>query len=197
MGAPEPTDGPELERLASAALDGEPDALDAWYRADHPPVFRLCLGLLADAAEAEDVAQDAMLHLHDNLSAWDRARPYAAWRTTVVLNLCRDRTRRLASRRRAEDAAAEHRLPARLPCPEDEACRAEVRSALEEALAGLSPREREAFVLRDLCGAPTAEAAAAMGVGESSVRSLVTLARRRLRERLAERVAVPGEEGVS
>jgi len=172
--------------LVAAVLGGDADAFDAWFRAEHPRVHRLCVGFLADGAEADDVAQDAMIHIHDKLGAWDRGRPYDGWRNTLVLNLCRDRQRRRAARARAEEAA--EWLPARLPQPDDEAARGEVRAIIVGALGALTEREREAFVLRDLEGRPTDEVAAVLGVRESSVRSLLTLARRRLRDLLAERL---------
>ncbi len=175
-------------------LAGEPAAVDAWFRAEHPRVHRLCFGFLADAAEAEDAAQDAMLLLLDRLPAWDPARPWEAWRTSVVLNHCRDRLRRLAARRTAEGAAAAARasLEAADPCaPRDGA---EVRALLVGLLGELSPREREAFVLRDLEGLETADVAGTLGITESSVRSLLTLARRRLRELLGARLGTAGGE---
>ncbi|MCZ6596975.1 MAG: sigma-70 family RNA polymerase sigma factor [Planctomycetota bacterium] len=184
--------GDEHLRLIPAVIDREPEAVDAWFRAEHPEVFRLCVGFLADAEEAEDVAQDAMLHLIDNLTGWDPARSWRSWRSAVVLNLCRDRRRRTSARARAEEAAAAERLPAVLPDPIAEAAGAEAREALLACLASLSPREREVFVLRDLQGARTPEVAATLGIGDSSVRSLLTLARRRLRGLLAERLPQAG-----
>jgi len=196
MPSPSPSRPEVVLPLLPAVLAGEPAAIDRWFRAEHPHVWRLCLGLLADAAEAEDVAQDAMLHLLDRLHAWDPARPYRAWRTTVVVNLCRDRLRRLEARQRAHERAARARDDAGrgiLPDPGDEASRAEVMDVLREALGALTPREREAFVLRDLEGGSTEETAEQLGVTPSSVRSLLTLARRRLRTLLGERV--PGLAG--
>jgi RNA polymerase sigma-70 factor (ECF subfamily) len=178
--------------LLHAVARGEPEAIDRWFRAEHPQVYRLCAGFLADAAEAEDIAQDAMLKLLDTLPHWDRRRPWRSWRNTLVLNLCRDRLRRLASRAGAEQAAAPLCLPSALPSPEEAAQAAEVRTLLQGALATLSPREREAFVLHDLEGADAAETALALGIGESSVRSLLSLARRRLRTLLGPRLAPSG-----
>lgn len=195
MSAPDPQEGPET--LAGAVRRGEPDALDAWFRAEHPTVWRLCFGMLADGAEADDLAQEAMLHLNDHLHAWDERRPYATWRNAVVANLCRDRRRRRSARREAERAAAERGLPDRLPAPDDRARAGEVREALRLALTSLSEREREVFVLRELEGVPTRSAAETLGVTEGTVRSLLTLARRRLRRLLADRVPglVGGVEG--
>ena len=178
------------------AKSGDPEAVDAWFRAEHPEVFRLCLGFLADRDLAEDEAQDAMLHLLDHLDRWDPARPYRAWRDTVVLNRCRDRLRRLEARERAL-AGARSRSSAEEESAESPSAaleRGETQAILTRALARLSPREREAFVLRDLEERSTKEAALALGVGESTVRSLVTLARRRLRALLGE-VLHPTEGG--
>jgi len=180
---------PELLR---AVRTGAPDAVDAWFRAEHPRVYRLCFGLLAHAADAEDAAQETMLRLLDRLSEWDPDRPYPAWRTTVVLNGCRDRRRRAATRRTAEEEAAQQRSETVLPDPHVEAERDESRALLALGLRALPEREREAFVLRDLEGLETAEVARTLGIRESSVRSLVTLARRRLRERFGARLAPEG-----
>lgn len=169
----------EAQDLARVAA-GDPEAVDAWFRSEHPRVHRLCFGFLADATEAEDAAQDAMLHLLDHLHQFDRGRSYASWRTAVVLNLCRSRRRSASARQYAEDAAAVLRSE---HAPDSAAAiqQAEVRGVLQESLARLSPREREAFVLRDLEDVRTEEVATCMGVQPATVRSLLTLARRRLR----------------
>lgn len=197
MSDPASPPGAGPEALARAVLRGEDGALAAWFGAEHRVAWKLCFGLLADGAEADDAAQDAMLHLHDHLPDWDPGRPYRAWRTTVVLNLCRDRLRSAKARRRAEERAAEEALPTQLPDPSEHAASSETGAILRASLAALSPREREAFVLRDLEGVSTKETAEALGVTESTVRALLTLARRRLRRLLGARVPglVPGAEG--
>ena len=180
---------PELLRAVEA---GAPEAIDAWFRSEHPEVYRLCFGFLAHAADAEDVAQEAMLHLLDRLRSRDPAHSYRAWRTTLVLNRCRDRLRRHESRRSAEEGAALALAERPLPDPHDAVERAEVERTLALALRSLPEREREAFVLRDLDGMATDEVARALEISESTVRSLLTLARRRLRELLGARLAPGG-----
>lgn len=202
--------------LLLAVLAGRPEAIDRWFRTEHPHVWRLCFGFLADAGAADDLAQDAMVHLHDRLDRFelpadagrDAGGAWRTWRDTLVLNLCRDRLRRRAARRHAEQQAGLQRLPDALPPasetdrtggtdPLGAASASELRRLLATALTQLTEREREAFVLVELEGAATAAAAAALGVGESSVRSLLTLARRRLRGLLAPRLgfALEGGEG--
>jgi RNA polymerase sigma-70 factor (ECF subfamily) len=191
-------DLPDASRLEAAAWiprirAGDVDALARWYRAEHPEVWRLCLGFLADPAEAEDAAQDAMLRLLDTLDRFDLRRPWSVWRNAVVLNHCRDRLRRDEARARAEREAARAALPPMLPHPADEAARGELETLVARSLRHLSPREREVFVLHDLEGGATADVAVALAIAESTVRVLLATARRRLRELLVPRLA--GEAG--
>lgn len=177
--------------LLRGVLRQDPEAIDAWFRAQHPAVYRLCLGFLAHAAEAEDVAQDAMLSLLDKLPSWDPARSYETWRDTLVLNRCRDRMRRLEARDRALERAGEARAEVPMAAAPDAHRlleQAEVQRVMTESLAELSPREREVFVLRDLEGQSSAQAAELLSITPSSVRSLLTLARRRLRGILTQRL---------
>ncbi len=184
--------------LLTRVRAGDPQAQDRWYRQEFPAVFRLCLGFLADRGEAEDLAQDAMLHLLERLDRLPPDRPYRPWRSAVVLNLCRDRLRARSRRARAEARAVEalRTRGSRLPDPSDRLQRQETARLLEEALACLPPREREAFVLRDLEEMPAAEAAQALGVEPSTLRTLLSLARRRLRRLLGPHLApAPGGDG--
>jgi RNA polymerase sigma-70 factor (ECF subfamily) len=179
-------------RLAERLRAREPSALAEWYGEEHPQVFRLCLAFLANYADAEDLAQDAMLHLADHLEQWDPKRPYLPWRSRVVMNLARDWRRRAAAGARPTVSAPE--LPSRLPAPDAAAEQAEIRQSVQAVLGALPEREREAFVLHDLQGLNVDETAEAMEIGNSSVRSLLTLARRRLRTLLTPRLQ-PAEGG--
>jgi RNA polymerase sigma-70 factor (ECF subfamily) len=179
---------PAEAALVAAVRAGDQAALDAWIRREHPAAYRVCFGILLDAAEAEDAAQDAMLRLLDRLGQWDARRPFATWRNAIVTNLCRDRLRSAAARRRVEQRSAPAEAAGALPDPADAASAREVRHALVACLGHLTPREREVFVLKDLEDQETAEVAEALGLTQSTVRSLLTLARRRLRGLLARRL---------
>ncbi|MEZ6018322.1 MAG: sigma-70 family RNA polymerase sigma factor [Planctomycetota bacterium] len=178
------------EPLEGGLQDGPPpgDVLGAWYRAEYAGVHRLCQGFLASRAGADDVAQDAMLHLADKLEQWDPARPYAAWRNRVVLHLCRDRER--AVRRRAQhEGALEPRSESELD-PAEIAAANEATALVDQSLGVLRPREREVFVLIDLEGFTAQDAAEQLGVAASTVRAALALARRRLRAALAPQLGM-------
>ncbi len=172
------------------ARQGNPEATDIWLRRDYPEVFRLCLGLLGNYATAEDMAQEAMIRVMDRWQDWNSKRSFRAWRNALVTNLCRDRLRHMARRRTeglAEDACLESAGDPTAPLRSRD-----IRTALMAALLTLPEREREVFVLRDLEGLGTSEVAATLGIAASTVRSFLTLARRRLKGLLARRLNLDG-----
>ncbi|MEX1024566.1 MAG: RNA polymerase sigma factor [Planctomycetota bacterium] len=197
---------PELAKLSAEPCDQQPvahereadcalalrrgeDTLGEWYRAAWPVVHRLCAGLLASTVEADDVAQDAMLHIADQLDHWDTSRPYAPWRQRIVVNRCRDHLRAGRRRRVHEEAAGAIWHGASLPDPASLAASAEVGALVDRCLVRLPPREREVFVLVDLEGTPPVEVALLLGITSSTVRAALALARRRLRAALAPHLA--------
>jgi len=181
-------------RLARGIASGDAAALGDWYQLEWPAIFRLCFGLIADHAAAEDAAQDAMLRVSDRIDTWNKARPYLAWRTTVVLNLTRDHLRRHKTRQYHELRRQPTSTLSSVPDPADAAARGELQEAVESVLANLPEREREAFVLCDLEELST-EHAAAMQIKPASVRSILSLARRRLRGLLPAFVPESSLEG--
>ena len=177
------------EKIALELHLGNEDALGPWYEVEYPTVHRLCLGFLARRTEADDVAQDAMLHILDKIKKWDPSRDYSSWRNKVVLNLCRDRLRIVARQNAHEEKVArlqtEHGRELLIEQPSKSASAKELRDWLERSLSLLAPREREAFVLIDLEGFTAAEAAQQLDLSASTLRASLTLARRKLRTLLA------------
>ncbi len=140
--------------------------------------------MLGDAAEAEDVAQEAMLRLWQIAPHW---RPGEAristWLYRVTANLCTDRLRR--RRGVALEAAPEPADPA--PGALAALIATDRAAALEAALALLPPRQRQAVMLRHLEGLGNAEIADVMDIGVAAVESLIARGRRALAARLAPR----------
>lgn len=189
MPTTDPDPEEQIQRLA-LRLRGGDDALGAFYEAAFARVRRLCRGFLAcGAADAEDLAQDAMLRLVGEIERWNPSHPFAAWQRTVVLNMCRNHRRSERRRSLHEEVAVAQRRELTAPDPADQAMRREVGALVDECLGLLPPREREAFVLVDLDGMQPIDAADVMGVAGSTVRAALTMARRRLRDALAPRLA--------
>lgn len=183
-----------LETAPDAALlrlyaEGVPEAARLLTRRLTPVALRLASRLLGDRAEAEDVAQEAMLRLWKAAPGWraDEAK-VSTWLYAVTRNLCLDRMRRSASRGGAAidlDAIAEPADPA--PGPEARLETQARTDALQEALNALPDRQREAVVLRHLEGLANPEIAQIMDISTEAVESLTARGKRNLATALAAR----------
>jgi RNA polymerase sigma factor (sigma-70 family) len=137
--------------------------------------------LSGDRAEAEDVAQEAMLRLWRVAGTWRSGEAQVAtWLYRVTTNLCTDRLRARQRRRIAADIAD-------VPAPADNAptvaaqlMDADRLRALEQALECLPDRQRQAVVLRHIEGLGNPEIAMIMDLGVAAVESLTARGKRAL-----------------
>ena len=179
-GAPVTKVDPDQDLIARVAK-GDPAAVRAMVARKLPRLLGVATRMLGDRGEAEDVAQEAFLRLWRQAGRW---RPGAAlfdtWLHRVTLNLCYDRLRR--RREVLSDAIPERADPA---AGADQAMIDQARDArLAAAIAGLPERQRAALVLQYYEGLSNIEAAAAMEIGVEALESLLSRARRTLRDRL-------------
>jgi RNA polymerase sigma factor (sigma-70 family) len=147
---------------------------------------------IADAAEAEDILQDAFAELVAAYRVTQPIEQVGAWLTRVVRNRIIDRFRRQSVR--ASGAGAPERDPAAqdiaelLPAadgdPHAEVLRAHLLAQLEQALAELPPQQRAVFVAHELEGIGFKELAARTGLSINTLLSRKYYATRFLRQRL-------------
>lgn len=181
-----PFDAAGLSDEALLAAYGRGEARAARVLTDRllPGVWRTARRLLGDEAEAEDVAQEAMLRLWRIAPDWRAGEAkVSTWLYRVAVNLCTDRLRR--RRGVALDA---------VPEPEDGApgaaaglMEADRMAALDAALMALPERQRQAVVLRHLEGLANPEIAEIMALGVEAVESLTARGKRNLTAALAGR----------
>lgn len=139
--------------------------------------------MLGTVADAEDVAQEALLRLHRQERAPDDPR---AWLVRVSTRLAIDRMREARVRREAHVGTWLPDLVVTAPDAAEDLARTEAVSvALLVVLESLSPAERAAFVLHDVFGYGYGELAGILERSEAAARQLVSRARRRLEERRA------------
>lgn len=149
-----------------------------------PRVFSHAYRMLGDHAEAEDVAQEALVRLWKIAPEWRQGEAkVTTWLYRVVANLCTDRLRK--SRSVALDA---------VPEPEDDVASAATRmqqrsrmDALQGALNALPDRQREAVVLRHIEGLGNPEIATIMDISVEAVESLTARGKRALAKALSGR----------
>ena len=165
---------------------GDAGAAAALIAAHAPRVLSLARRMLGEAAEAEDVAQEAMLRLWRAAPDWRAGEAgVGAWLRRVASNLCLDRLRR----RRESLAAEPPDRPDERPAALDRLAQDERAAALRAALAELPERQRLAIVLRHFEERPNPEIAAILETSVEAVESLLARGRRELAARLLPRRA--------
>lgn len=163
-----------------ATLDSE-RALERFLAGIERRALRIAQLALRDHAEAEDVVQDAMIRLVRNYAG----NPPEQWRPLfyrILHNRITDSQRRQTVRRAVmawwPGGAAQDEAPDPIESAVDPAGAPDsmlegeqLLARIEEALARLSGRQREAFLLRNFEGMDVAQTAIAMGCSEGSVKT--------------------------
>lgn len=172
-----------MQAIIKRCLEGDQQSYEALYREFAGGIYRLCYSILLNRQDAEDVAQETFVYAFKNLDRYDPQRAgFKTWLYTIAISRCRNMYRR--KRPALMDIAQMLQLP--LPSPKSESPEAviserDAQTALEAALASLSPRLREAIVLRYGHGLMYREMAAIMDCPQKTAESRVRLAHEALR----------------
>lgn len=143
------------------------DAVAQMYREHYRPLVRTIALLVRDAAEAEDIVQEAHVRLY---RTWDQVRDPAAAPTylrATALNLARSRLRSIIRARRR------HEEPAYVSPPDEAAMAGDASANVIRALKALPKRQRECLVLRYYLDLSDQEIAQDLGVSIGSVKQHV------------------------
>ncbi len=151
---------------------------------------RLAYRMIGDPAEAEDVAQEALLRLWEHAARW---RPggsaIGGWLTRVAMNLCFDRLRR---RRFVSSEAVPERTD-ETPGADAALDTERLRAATAACVQALPERQRAAIVLTYYEELSNLMAAQAMDMNIKAFESLLVRARSALRAAFVERGLLAGE----
>ena len=174
------------EALLARFADGDAAAARILTLRLTPHVMAHAFRLLGNRAEAEDVAQEAMLRLWKQAQAWRSGEAkVTTWLYRVVANLCIDRQRRARGRAVPLDAIPEP-ADGRASVAHEMQDRARA-DALQAALNDLPARQRQAVVLRHIEGLANPEIAEIMEITVEAVESLTSRGKRALQAALADR----------
>jgi RNA polymerase sigma-70 factor (ECF subfamily) len=173
--------GGDEEALLRRVARRDERAFRAIYDRYARSVYSLALGLLRDATRAEEVTQEVFLAIWRGAAGFDAGRGRAR---TWILSLAHHRTVDAIRRRRVRDAEP---LDPAVPAPSDaadEAIRGVEVARVRDALARLSPVQREAIGLAYYGGYTQDEIARRLGVPLGTVKTRMRDGLLRLRELL-------------
>lgn len=186
--------------LVESAKSGNAEAFGTLVRRYQRRVYRLALHLLRNAAEAEDVTQEAFVRAYGALGRFDgRSEPFT-WIYRITVNLALNAIRSRKTARHAgtpDDPRIEATLVERRPGFADPARQTtdrEMATALCAGIDSLSETLRTTLTLVAIDGMSHAEAGEVLGCPEGTVAWRVHEARKKLKEFLANRGHMVGSE---
>ena len=164
-------------------------------------VFSIAYSVVSNAADAEEVVQEAFLKALKNLASFRGESKFSTWLIQITLNEARTLLRRTrahlfesldgpSGNEQNERGYIPRDLADWREIPSEALARKELRQKIEQTLESLQPIYREVLVLRDMQHLSVAEAAEALGISRDLVKTRLSRARLQMREALA-----PGYDG--
>jgi RNA polymerase sigma-70 factor (ECF subfamily) len=174
-GSHQGSQGPEDGDLLARTAAGDRLAFRLLHQRYEAYAFWLARRVLASAADAEDVVQEAWVKVFSRANADVPSERVRAWLRTVVVRCCLDHHRRLTRVPDAAELAPDLAGPGHVPG---------LRLDLEKALAALPGELRRVVVLHDIEGLAHGEVAGLLHITAEASRSRLSRARRLLRRSL-------------
>ncbi|HVR18648.1 MAG TPA: RNA polymerase sigma factor [Polyangiaceae bacterium] len=173
------------EQLVQRIRSGDIALFEVLMRRNNTRLYRTLRSLLRNEAEIEDAMQAVYVIAYSKLGSFRGDAQLSTWLTQIALNEALGRLRH-DRRHPALSLAAvpEPELPIGAPSvhtPEAHVNRRELAAILEEAVDALPELYRVTFMLREIDGMDTTQAAQALGVSEDVVKKRLSRARALLR----------------
>jgi len=185
------------QALIRRVIHGDHDAFVTLVRPYERLIFLSAMSILGNDADAEEVAQEAVLKAFSALPRFRQECKFSTWMTQIVMNEAKMRLRKdrrhlyesIEAGSAGEDGSylprdfADHR-----ETPSEALEHRELREMLGQALTILSPKYRPVLLLRDVEQLSIAETAEILGLSQGNVKTRLSRARLQLRDYLAPRV---------
>src|SRR6202035_2085590 len=162
-------------------------------------VYVAAVSVLQNEADAEEAAQEAFLKAFVHLHSFRGGAKFSTWLIRIAVNEARMKRRKDhkflydSIDEKAEDEESDY-YPKDFAdwrdTPSETLQRAELRKALQNAIASLNPSFHEVFVMRDIQNLSIAETAEVLQISQALVKTRLLRARLKIRDALA-----PGLDG--
>lgn len=179
------------EEIARRVVAGDRALFELIMRRHNQRVYRAVRSIIRDESEIEDVMQQAYVLAYTHLHQFAGHARLSTWLVRIAINEALARKRRARSLVLVEDPdmplESRMTLPSTSESPESETAARELAGLIEQAVADLPDTYRTTFVLREIEGMTTAEAAEVQGTSEDVVKQRLHRARAFVHDRLAAR----------
>ena len=194
---------PQLRRneaeLIKSVCDGEREAFYELVRPYERMIYATAIAVLKNPADAEEVAQEAVMKAFSNLPRFRAESKFSTWLIQITYNEARMKVKK--ARQHLYESIDEQQQNEKgdfwpkdfadwRPIPSEVLEQNEIRQAVQDAINSLRPEYREVFILRDVQHLSIKETTTILGISEANVKTRLHRARLQLRDSLA-----PGLDG--
>ena len=157
-------------------------------------IYRLALKMVGNPQDAEDILQDTFIKAFNNIDHFEGRSKISTWLYRIAVNeslmLLRRRKGNTLPLDKEIKTDQDDTIPRQIVdwccLPEKELISGESRRYIREAINTLSDANRAAFLLRDVEGLSTKEAAETLEISESALKVRLMRARMQLRDELTD-----------
>jgi len=196
---PQPQLDSHEAELIRRVCAGESELFEELVRPYERMVYVTAISVVKNQADAEDVAQEAVLNAFSKLASFRGECRFSTWLVQIAYNEARMKLRK--DRQHLYESIDEQQSNTEgdywpkdfadwRPIPSELLEKKETRQALQDAISSLSPGYRQVLVLRDVQDLSIKETAAILEISEGAVKTRLLRARLLLRDALA-----PGIDG--
>lgn len=177
------------ELIVDRVRAGDVALYEILVRRHNQRLYRTIRAVLRDDLDVEDVMQQAYVDAYTHLDQFRGTAKFSTWLTRIAVNRAIRTSRGVRRGLELVPPAADHELAiAQAPAPNLDPEHAmyghELRVVLESLIEELPEAFRVVFVMREVEGLSTAEAAACLEINDETVKTRLHRARRLLKERL-------------
>jgi RNA polymerase sigma-70 factor (ECF subfamily) len=175
--------------LIERVLNGDLDAFEPLITPYRQPLLSLAYRITRNWEDAKETSQETFLRAFKYLGKVDVRRSFRNWIYQILINTARHLKNKQAVQDRLRLDLPVDKVPTTSSegNPEEHQLDQELRSQLMDCLDGLTDREKEVFLLRDIEGLNIKESAHVLGCSSVSIRVHLSAARRKIQERIKEK----------
>jgi len=172
------------EEIAERIIKGEKHLYEQLMRKYNLRMYRICMSIINDEMEVEDVMQTAYLSAYLNLEKFQNRSSFSTWLIRILINESLLHKKRRSKRELLHDKANDKKQSGETPL--NNLMNKELKLILEKTIADLPEKYKMVFVMREIEEMSTNETMGALNISESNVKIRLNRAKEMLRGNLSE-----------
>ncbi len=176
------------EELISRILNGEKGLYEHIMRRYNERMYRTCMSIIHDDAEAEDIMQNAYVKAYENLHKFEGKSKFGTWLLRILINeslLWLQKNKRKISYQ--QSVLADNKTDSfntKTNNPAHQVMNNELKKILEEAIGQLPQKYRTVFIMREVENMSTEETGKSLQISQINVKVRLNRAKEMLRKTL-------------